>query len=223
MRIHSVNNLNEFNIENSVNPSHFKNSKLKLRKRAIKMLEIVGIGDAKRRIDEYTYQFSGGMQQRVMIAMALACNPLLLIADEPTTALDVTIQAQILWLLNDLQKDFKASILLITHDLSIVAQFCDRLAIMYAGKIVERGNVLEVFNKPLHPYTKGLLNVLPKMDQKEKRFREIKGFPPDLIEIPKGCAFYHRCDKGKELCEREMPKEIEISSTHKVSCFYKDD
>ncbi len=221
MRVHSVNT--QYENEDLVHQPHSRNTKTDFRSRSIKMLEIVGIGDAKRRIDEYPYQFSGGMQQRVMIAMALACNPMLLIADEPTTALDVTIQAQILWLLSDLQKDFKASILLITHDLSIVAQFCDRLAIMYAGKIVERGHVLEVFSKPLHPYTQGLLRVLPKMGQKGEKFFEIKGFPPDLIEIQEGCAFHHRCNKKKDLCERESPKELEISSTHKVSCFCADD
>lgn len=176
------------------------------RQRSIEMLERVGIPDAAARIRSYPHQFSGGMRQRVMIAMMLLCEPKLLIADEPTTALDVTIQAQILELMKDLQRDMGTSIILITHDLGVVAGMADRLLVMYAGRVVESGDVDSVFNQPQHPYTRGLLRSVPRLDgAKQQQLVPIPGLPPDLSALPSGCPFRPRCELAVERCAQEYP------------------
>ncbi|MBF0224878.1 MAG: ABC transporter ATP-binding protein [Desulfobacterales bacterium] len=185
---------------------------------SIKMLEKVGIPDPLKRIREYPHQISGGMRQRVMIAIALACNPSVLIADEPTTALDVTIQAQILQLMKALQTENKMSIILITHDLGVVAEMCDHVAVMYGGKIIEIGNVYDIFHNPQHPYTIGLLESIPRLESKRKtRLPTIKGMVPSLYEMPDGCRFQNRCNKVKDICVSE-PKMIEINNEHFAAC-----
>lgn len=198
---------------------HNKLKKDEALKQSVKMLKLVGIPSPEARINDYPHQLSGGMRQRVMIAIALACSPELLIADEPTTALDVTIQAQILDLILDLKQKLNTSILLITHDLGVVAETADRVVVMYCGKIVERGNVGEIFKNPLHPYTEGLLNSIPKMDDdpSEKLFM-IPGMVPNPLKMPKGCAFSSRCSKCMDVCKREVPKLTEIEG-RQVSCF----
>lgn len=195
------------------------------RELAIQMLERVGIPSPRTRVDEYPHQMSGGMKQRVMIAMALACRPKLLIADEPTTALDVTIQAQILELLNELKREFGMSILFITHDLGVVAETCDHVAVMYAGKIVEYGDVVTLFEKPAHPYTLGLFNSLPSFEgEKENRERlyVIPGMVPRPQDFPSGCRFRTRCPFATEKCS-ELPPAVEIDPGHTVACWYADD
>lgn len=188
--------------------------------RTVELLSLVGIPNPEARMKQYPHQFSGGMRQRVMIAIALACNPSLLIADEPTTALDVTIQAQILRLLKDLQQRTKTSIILITHDLGIVADICDRVIVMYAGQIVETGTKWEIFGNPHHPYTKGLLKSLPRLDQdKNEPLVPIFGTPPDLIQPPQGCGFCSRCDEAMRICEIEIPEQTAIGDTHMVRCW----
>lgn len=190
------------------------------RARAAELLRMVGISNPESRLKQYPHHFSGGMRQRVMIAIALACNPALLIADEPTTALDVTIQAQILDLLKDLQRRTNTSIILITHDLGIVADMCDRIFVMYGGQIVETGTKEEIFYHPQHPYTKGLLNSLPRLDQdKSKPLIPIVGTPPDLIKPPQGCLFYDRCPSAMQVCRPAMPDVTELSETHQVRCW----
>jgi len=184
--------------------------------KAQEMLEIVGIPGV--RYSEYPHQFSGGMKQRVMIAIALACNPKLLIADEPTTALDVTIQAQILDLIRNLRRDFHTSVLLITHDLGVVAELCDKVAVMYSGEIVEYGTLRDVFKNTNHPYTKGLFGSLPDIQSKKDRLEAIKGMMPDSANLPKGCKFYPRCRYGRPECELESPAMTDISGTHQVRC-----
>jgi oligopeptide transport system ATP-binding protein len=188
------------------------------RKKAIEMLELVGIPDAPRRIDDYPHQFSGGMRQRVMIAMALSCKPELLIADEPTTALDVTIQAQILELIKDLKEKIGTSIILITHDLGIVAGMADNVAVMYAGKIVEYAPTKDLFSKPHHPYTKGLLRSVPDPSSEKERLFQISGLPPDLSNLPKGCPFFPRCDKVKNECQ-EPPLIKQLNENHYSACW----
>jgi len=190
--------------------------------KSAEMLAKVGIPDPTKRINEYPHQMSGGMRQRVMIAMALACNPQLIIADEPTTALDVTIQAQILELMNDLKQDFGASILLITHDLGVVAEMAQRVAVMYAGKIVEQAGVVELFREPKHPYTLGLMASIPKMDQPvppDRMLQTISGVVPSLLNLPDGCAFQDRCNRVFERCYRENPRLIHMGSDHEVRCW----
>jgi len=190
------------------------------KKRVVELLTMVGIPNPETRLNQYPHQFSGGMRQRVMIAIALACNPALLIADEPTTALDVTIQAQILSLLKDLQKKIKTSIILITHDLGIVADLCDRVFVMYAGQIVETGTKREIFHHPQHPYTKGLLKSLPRLNQaKNEPLVPIFGTPPDLIKPPEGCGFCSRCAYAMEICETSNPEQTRISGTQSVRCW----
>jgi oligopeptide/dipeptide ABC transporter ATP-binding protein len=169
--------------------------------KAVEMLKIVGIPDPERRMKEYPHQLSGGMRQRVMIAMALSCNPKLLIADEPTTALDVTIQAQILRLMDKLKEEFQASVLLITHDLGVIAQQCENVGVMYAGEIVELGSVEAIFENPLHPYTVGLNKAIPRLDVDLGRLEIIEGMVPNLIEVPSGCRFHPRCLKAKDSCK----------------------
>jgi peptide/nickel transport system ATP-binding protein/oligopeptide transport system ATP-binding protein len=188
------------------------------KKKAIEALKIVGIPDAEKRIDHYPHQLSGGMRQRVMIAMALSCNPTLLIADEPTTALDVTIQAQILRLINDLKDKFGASVMLITHNLGVIAEMCDYVAVMYAGHIVEYTNVDTLFHNPLHPYTRGLHKSIPRLDLEIERLDTIKGLVPNLLNLPSGCPFHPRCDFCFKRCVEEMPELIEIEDSHLVKC-----
>nr|WP_321306620.1 ABC transporter ATP-binding protein [uncultured Sphaerochaeta sp.] len=180
------------------------------------MLEMVGI--PSERSHEFPHQFSGGMKQRVIIAIALACNPVLLIADEPTTALDVTIQAQVLDMITALKKRLNTAMLLITHDLGVVAQNCDRVAIMYAGQIIELGNLDDIFKRPTHPYTKGLLGSIPSLTKDVKRLSPIKGLMPDPTDLPPGCKFAPRCRFVTEACERAMPDPTHLSETHQVRC-----
>jgi len=190
------------------------------RQAAIEMLTRVGISDAVRRIDQYPHQFSGGMRQRVMIAMALLCGPELLFADEPTTALDVTIQAQILDLMKELQSALGTAVVLITHDLGVVAGTTDRVAVMYAGRIVEEGTTAEVFANPLHPYTQGLLASMPRIDTPlQERLMAIPGLPPDLSRLPVGCPFHPRCSLATDRCRREYPEVVTASATHRAVCW----
>jgi len=186
---------------------------------AIEMLETVGIPDPMQRVDEYPHQLSGGMRQRVMIAMALACNPKLLIADEPTTALDVTIQAQILDLLQSLQEEFRMAILLITHDLGVVAEMADVVAVMYAGKIVDSALAGPMFDSPEHPYTKGLFASLPRLEGARERLDAIAGRVPSLLEMPDGCRFHTRCPLAMERCRSELPPLFPTSSGHASACW----
>lgn len=199
---------------------HKKLSKAQALKHAVYLLEMVGIPNATTRLHHYPHEFSGGMRQRVMIAMALACEPELLIADEPTTALDVTIQAQILSLMKKLQEEYKTSIILITHDLGVVAEVCDRVVVMYAGEVVESGSVEEIFRHPSHPYTKGLMRSVPRLDmEKGSRLASIIGSPPDLLDPPKGCSFYPRCEQAMKIC-KEFPPELEmVGLTQESSCW----
>ncbi len=189
-------------------------------KRGMELLDMVGIGAAKTRLTLYPHQLSGGLRQRVMIAMALACKPMLLIADEPTTALDVTIQAQILDLLIRLKKELNMSILMITHDLGVVAEFCDDVSVMYAGKIVEQADVLSLFEKPGHPYTRGLLSSIPKIGRKEKYLPTIPGMVPAPDRRPFGCYFADRCDRKLEICSQKAPAlEIYKNPAHTLACW----
>jgi len=199
---------------------HQRLSKSEAKERAIELLSMVGIPDPESRIKQYPHQMSGGMRQRVMIAIALACNPALLIADEPTTALDVTIQAQIMQLMKELQQKTKTSIILITHDLGVVVDLCDRVIVMYAGQIVETGTKWEIFQNPQHPYTKGLLKSLPRLDQaKDEPLVPIYGTPPDMVHPPIGCGFCSRCSEAMRICEMEEPEWTTISETQQVRCW----
>ncbi|PSJ67569.1 peptide ABC transporter ATP-binding protein [Brevibacillus brevis] len=198
-------------------------SREEARKRAIEMLSLVGIPDPEKRIDQYPHQFSGGMRQRVVIAIALACQPKLVIADEPTTALDVTIQAQILDLLKRLQEEQELSVVIITHDLGVVAEIAHRMVVMYAGMVVETGTVEDVFANPRHPYTWGLMRSLPRLDEGEKqRLIPIEGSPPDLFNPPVGCPFAARCDFAMEICEQQMPVTSEFGRGHQAACWLHD-
>ncbi len=196
-------------------------SKEEARNRAVEILKLVGISNPELRIKQYPHEFSGGMRQRVMIAIALSCNPKLLIADEPTTALDVTIQAQILDLMKDLQNKLDTSIILITHDLGVVADLAHRVVVMYAGKIVEEGTLDDIYYNPQHPYTWGLLKSVPRLDSKGQRLNSIEGSPPDLLDPPKGCPFYPRCQYAMEVCVDHFPDKTTISPEHKVYCWLK--
>ena len=190
------------------------------RKRAVELLELVGIPRAADRLDDYPHQFSGGMRQRVMIAMGLSCNPQLLIADEPTTALDVTIQAQIADLVKRLRDEIGMAIIWITHDLGVVAGLADRVIVMYAGFIVEEAVVKELYGNPRHPYTIGLLGSLPRLDaERAHRLTSIEGLPPDLIDLPKGCPFYARCHYRIDRCTTENPKLEPVAPNHKAACW----
>lgn len=187
---------------------------------AIEMLKKVQIPNAEERAKQYPHQYSGGMRQRAMIAMALSCNPKLLIADEPTTALDVTIQAQIIDLLSDIRKELNTAIILITHDLGVVANLADRVAVMYAGKVVETGTAKDIFYRPSHPYTEALLSSLPKHDtDKGDVLVSIPGTPPDLIQPPKGCAFASRCTKCMKICKEKQPPVFKVDEGHESSCW----
>ncbi len=199
---------------------HLGMTKEQARKRSIELLEMVNIPEAGARIDDYPHQFSGGMRQRVMIAMALSCNPQLLIADEPTTALDVTIQAQIIDLVKTLRKELGMAIIWITHDLGIVAGLVDRVQVMYAGYIVERAEVHEFYANPRHPYSLGLMGSLPRLDAKRReKLTPIEGLPPDLIVMPPGCPFYARCKYRIEQCLRENPPLRSIADGHEIACW----
>jgi peptide/nickel transport system ATP-binding protein len=190
--------------------------------RTIKMLDLVGIPSPEKRVNDYPHQMSGGMRQRVMIAMALACDPQLLIADEPTTALDVTIQAQILELLYQLREKLGMAVMLITHDLGVVAESADRVVVMYCGRVVEQSDVKDLFTKPLHPYTQGLLDSIPKLEDDKDRLYMIKGMVPDPINLPKGCSFAERCDKCMDKCKTAMPALTEKDG-RQVRCFLHSD
>jgi oligopeptide transport system ATP-binding protein len=202
---------------------HQNMSTSEAKERAINLLKLVGIPNPEVRITEYPHQFSGGMRQRVVIAIALACNPKVLIADEPTTALDVTIQAQILDLMRDLQEKTGTAIILITHDLGVVANLAQRVAVMYGGMIVETGTADEIFYKPKHPYTWGLLASMPKLNAESKELLAIPGTPPDLMNPPKGCPFAARCPHAMEVCVEHMPDATDISSSHKAACWLLDE
>ena len=202
---------------------HNNVSKAAAKKRAVEMLDLVGIPQAARRVDDYPHQFSGGMRQRAMIAMALVCNPSLLIADEPTTALDVTVQAQILELMKDLQREFNSAIILITHDLGVVAEACDDVVVMYGGQCVEQGSVQDVFYRPEMPYTWGLLRSMPRMDRtRQSRLEPIAGQPPSLIQVPKGCVFNPRCTYQEHvsdgLCATRRPELESSPGGHPARC-----
>ena len=199
--------------------THENVSKKEARERAIDMLRKVGIPSPEKRIDDYPHQMSGGMRQRVMIAMALSCNPKLLIADEPTTALDVTIQAQILDLLRRLRDDTGMAVLLITHDLGVVSETADRVVVMYCGQVVEEAEVRTLFDHPMHPYTLGLLKSIPRLeDDDSKRLYMIKGMVPNPLEMPPGCHFSDRCDSCMDICREKIPNLVDIDG-HKVRCF----
>jgi len=198
---------------------HQNVSKKEARQKAIEMLRQVGIPLPEQRVDEYPHQLSGGMRQRAMIAMALSCNPSLLIADEPTTALDVTIQAQVLDLMRDLQNRFRTAIMLITHDLGVVAEMCEEVVVMYLGKVVEHAPIRPLFHDPKHPYTQGLLKSIPSLATKKERLEPIKGVVPDPLDAPPGCPFHPRCPHAMEICTREMPSLKEVGQDHQAACW----
>ncbi|MDD3107324.1 MAG: ABC transporter ATP-binding protein [Bacilli bacterium] len=199
---------------------HTKMTKEEAKERAISLLKLVGIPEPEKRIKSYPHQFSGGMRQRVMIAMAISCNPKLLIADEPTTALDVTIQAQILELMRDLKDKINSSIILITHDLGVIAEICNKVIVMYGGMIMEKADILNLYDNPQHPYTKGLLLSVPKnVTGVKKRLVPIEGSPPDLMSPPTGCPFSPRCPHAMEICLKEAAPLFKISKTQEASCW----
>ncbi len=201
---------------------HQKLDKKAARKKCVEMLQIVGIPRADEVINDYPHQFSGGMRQRAMIAMALSCNPKLLIADEPTTALDVTIQAQILELMKDLKEKLNTAIMLITHDLGVVAEMADHVIVMYAGKVVEEANVVDLFKDPQHPYTVGLMKSKPNLDGKAKRLDVISGSVPNPLAMPQGCTFHPRCSHAMDICREKAPNLKEIELGRKVRCWLYD-
>jgi len=202
---------------------HLGHSKGEAREHAIRMLEVVGIPDAEARIESHPHEFSGGMRQRVMIAMALSCQPELLIADEPTTALDVTIQAQILELIKRLKSKTGASVILVTHDLGVVAGMTDHIIVMYAGKVFEQAPTSELFEQPGNPYTRGLLRSVPDPAAEQGRLYQIPGQPPDLARLPSGCPFAPRCERAEEICRREFPPFVQLTSEHYSLCHFADE
>ena len=201
---------------------HLGHSKQQAREHAIRMLEVVGIPDAEARLESYPHEFSGGMRQRVMIAMALSCQPELLIADEPTTALDVTIQAQILELIKRLKGETGASVILVTHDLGVVAGMTDHIIVMYAGKVFEQAPTSELFEQPGNPYTRGLLRSVPDPAAEQGKLYQIPGQPPDLARLPSGCPFAPRCERVQEICRREFPPFVQLTSEHYSLCHFAD-
>ena len=198
---------------------HTPRNKQQAKERAIEMLRLVNVNEPEKRMNQYPFEFSGGMRQRVMIAMALACEPDILIADEPTTALDVTIQAQILELMQSLQKELGMAIIMITHDLGVVAQMCDEVIVMYAGSICEQGSADEIFYNPKHEYTKGLMRSIPTVDSDGSRLQPISGTPIDLLNMPKGCPFAPRCDAAMKICMRERCERMQINDWHQAACW----
>ena len=225
--VHSMDVFHDSEEEKAEIVSNIKTSKVKkeiIKARTLEMLELVGIADGETIYDRYPHQLSGGMRQRVMIAMAIACNPRLIIADEPTTALDVTIQAQILDILRELKDKINSSIMLITHDLGVIAGMADYVVVMYAGRIIERGTVYEVFKDPSHPYTQGLMAARPGVKKGQNRLYSIPGKVPNPINMPDYCYFKDRCEKSIAACNGEFPCEIKLSNTHAVSCYlYSED
>ena len=204
--------------------THFPISDQEASKKALELLEMVGISDPERRLDQYPHHLSGGMRQRVMIAMALSCEPKLIIADEPTTALDVTIQAQILELMKDLTKRLGASLIIITHNLGVVARYADRVNVMYAGRIIEMGTAQDIYHNPRHPYTLALLKSVPRMDlPRQDKLDPIEGQPPDLTRLDGGCSFRPRCRYAKDSCAHSFPELEAVDEGHFVACFEKDD
>src|SRR5680860_509995 len=200
---------------------HMGMNKSQAKTRSIELLSMVGIPNPESRVDQYPHQFSGGMRQRVMIAMALSCNPKLLIADEPTTALDVTIQAQILDLMRNLQSEIGAGVILITHSMGVVAGMADRVQVMYAGHIVETASTEEIFANPRHPYTVGLMKSIPRLDARSKeKLQPIRGLPPDLIDLPDMCPFVPRCNYAREKCEQKNPPLLEVNPGHFSACWF---
>ncbi|MHA1832417.1 MAG: ABC transporter ATP-binding protein [Candidatus Baldrarchaeia archaeon] len=191
-------------------------NKREAKERVRKLFELVGIDPS--RVDNYPHEFSGGMRQRAMIAMALACNPSLVIADEPGTALDVIVQAQVLKLMRDLKEKLNLSLILITHDLSIISEVCEKMVVMYAGQVVEAGDIITMFKKPLHPYTQGLIRAFPSIKEKKRKMSSIPGMPPDLLNPPSGCRFRLRCKYAMDICEKEAPQLIEVGKGHVVAC-----
>ena len=198
---------------------HTDRNKQQARQRAIEMLRLVNVNEPEKRMNQYPFEFSGGMRQRVMIAMALACEPDILIADEPTTALDVTIQAQILELMQSLQRELGMAIIMITHDLGVVAQMCDEVIVMYAGSICEQGTADEIFYNPKHEYTKGLMRSIPTVESDGERLQPITGTPIDLLNMPAGCPFAPRCDNAMKICLRERCGRMQINADHQAACW----
>lgn len=202
---------------------HQKMKRKPARERAIGLMKRVGIPAPEQRVGDYPHQFSGGMRQRIMIAMAIALDPDVLIADEPTTALDVTVQAQVMRLLKELQVENNMGLILITHDLGVVADVADKIAVMYAGRVMETADVFEIYAKPGHPYTKGLLESLPRLDTAETRLNAIPGLPPSLTDMPTGCPFSPRCPYATDLCRTELPELLPMVGGHTSACHYRDD
>ncbi len=198
---------------------HTNRNKHEARERAIEMLRLVNINEPEKRINQYPFEFSGGMRQRIMIAMALACEPDILIADEPTTALDVTIQAQILELMKSLQEELGMAIIMITHDLGVVAQMCDEVIVMYAGSACEQGTADEIFYNPAHEYTKGLMRSIPTADTAGTKLKPITGTPIDLLNLPKGCPFAPRCENAMKICIKERAERMQINEFHQANCW----
>ena len=203
--------------------NHTSMSRAEAKERALELMRQVGIPSPEKRIEQYPFEFSGGMRQRIVIAIALANNPKLIIADEPTTALDVTIQAQVLELINDLKVHSNSAIIMITHDLGVVAKLCDRIAIMYGGKIVEIGTDKDIFYDPKHPYTKGLLDCVSNPEDDDEELKPIPGSPPDLLNPPKGCPFVDRCQHAMKVCKEFPPEVTTYSSTHQCACWLNDE
>ena len=205
-------------LEEAIRMHTDKNHK-QARERAVELLTLVGVNEPTKRIKQYPFELSGGMRQRVMIAMALACEPDILIADEPTTALDVTIQAQILELMQDLQKKLGMAIIMVTHDLGVIATMCDEIIVMYGGRVCERGTADDIFYNPAHEYTKGLLRSIPSGSRMKERLVPIGGTPINMLDLPAGCAFCPRCDSAMKICLREQPQEIQVGENHYASCW----
>ena len=201
---------------------HTKKNRAQAKARAIEMLSLVGVNEPAKRVKQYPYELSGGMRQRVMIAMALACEPDILIADEPTTALDVTIQAQILELMQELQKKLGMAIIMVTHDLGVIATMCDEIIVMYGGRVCERGTADDIFYAPAHEYTKGLLRSIPSMERMKERLVPIAGNPINMLNLPAGCAFCTRCDRAMKVCLEQIPPERQVGEHHLASCWLND-
>ena len=198
---------------------HTDKTRAQSKERAIELLSLVGVNDPEKRLKQYPHEHSGGMRQRDMIAMALACEPDILIADEPTTALDVTIQAQILELMQELQKKLGMAIIMVTHDLGVIASMCDEIIVMYGGRVCERGTADDIFYAPAHEYTKGLLRSIPRTDNMKEKLVPIGGTPINLLNMPKGCAFCPRCEEAMKICLNEVPEELRVSDSHLASCW----